>query len=178
MRNWNKGERFKTGVVADVDCTSGGKSLCQRFEVNKFPSIKWGDPSTMEKYTGERDYDSLKKFAFESLKPKCSPVHQDRCGQKEKSLLAEFMALSEDELSERIEEGNQKIKEAEDTFDGETNMLHVEYDQLQERVKALQAKHEQLQKDKDDAIADVRNSGLDLMNAVRADRAKNAKAEL
>lgn len=67
MKNWNKGDRLKTSLIADVDCTAEGKPLCERVGVSGFPTIKWGDASNLEDYQGGRKYDDLKKFAKESL---------------------------------------------------------------------------------------------------------------
>jgi len=51
-------------LVADVDCTAEGKSKCQEFQVRSFPTILYGAPgSTLQKYTGSRGFDELKKFA-------------------------------------------------------------------------------------------------------------------
>merc|ERR1719479_657963 len=57
----------KTALVADVDCTTEGKPLCDSNGVKGFPTIKYGDPNNLEKYEGGRDYDSLKEFADENL---------------------------------------------------------------------------------------------------------------
>merc|ERR1711957_475935 len=40
----------KTALVADVDCTAGGKALCDRIGVRGYPTIKQGDPNNMEDY--------------------------------------------------------------------------------------------------------------------------------
>ena len=58
-----------TQLVADVDCTADGKSLCETVGVRGYPSIKWGDPSDLQDYQGGRDFDALKNFADENLKP-------------------------------------------------------------------------------------------------------------
>mmetsp|Transcript_111497 Transcript_111497/g.299239 ORF Transcript_111497/g.299239 Transcript_111497/m.299239 type:complete len:197 (+) Transcript_111497:240-830(+) len=51
-------------LVADVDCTADGKSKCQEFKVRSFPTILYGAPgSTLQKYSGPRGFDELKKFA-------------------------------------------------------------------------------------------------------------------
>jgi len=85
MTNWNKGDRVKTSLIADVDCTAAGKELCDTVGVRGFPSIKWGDPIAMEDYKGGRDYDALNKFAEDNLKPMCSPANLDLCDDEKKS---------------------------------------------------------------------------------------------
>jgi hypothetical protein len=163
MKNWNKGDRVKTSLIADVDCTAEGKPLCEQVGVQGFPSIKWGDVSNLEDYQGGRDYDALKKFAKENLKPMCSPSNLDLCDEDKKKEIATFQALSDDDLSAKIEEKKAAIKNAEDTFS--------------EEVKKLQDTYKQMQEDKDNTLKEIKQSGLGLMQAVQA-AAKKGKEEL
>merc|ERR1719498_1121298 len=161
MKNWNKGDRTKTSLIADVDCTAEGKPLCEQVGVQGFPTIKWGDVSNLEDYQGGRDYEELKKFAKENLKPMCSPSNLDLCDEDKKKEIAAFQAMSAEDLSAKIEEKKAEIKTAEDTFT--------------EEVKKLQDTYSQLQKDKDSTIANVKKSGLGLMQAVQAHAKKSAE---
>jgi len=164
MKNWNKGERVKTSLVADVDCTSSdGKPLCEEIGVQGFPTIKWGDPSALEDYKGGRDYDAIKKFAKENLKPLCSPANLDFCDEEKKKLISELQAMPAEELSAKIDAIKQEMKDTEETFESE--------------VKKLQKDYEELQKTKDDNIKEVKASGLGLMQAVQKHAIK-AKEEL
>merc|ERR1719183_3483200 len=156
MKNWNKGDRAKTSLIADVDCTSEGKPLCEQVGVQGFPTIKWGDVSNLETYEGGRDYEALKKFAKDNLKPMCSPSNIDLCDDEKKKEIAEFQALSAEDLAAKIEEKKAEMKAAESTFEEEVKKLQSTYEQLQkdkdstiEEVKKLQSTYEQLQKDKD-----------------------------
>merc|ERR1711959_808542 len=65
-------------LIADVDCTTGGKALCDQVGVRGYPTIKHGDPNNLEDYKGGRDYAALEKFA-KGLKPVCSPAKMDLC---------------------------------------------------------------------------------------------------
>lgn len=163
MKNWNKGDRLKTSLIADVDCTGDSKPLCEQVGVEGFPTIKWGDVSNLEKYEGGREYDALKKFAKENLKPMCSPANIDLCDDEKKKEIAEFEAMSAEDLEAKIEEKKAAIKEAEETFT--------------EEVKKLQDHYQKLQKDKDDEVAEVKKSGLGLMQAVQAHAKKAAAKE-
>jgi hypothetical protein len=155
MKNWNKGDRAKTSLIADVDCTAeGSKALCETHGVRGFPTIKWGDPSALEKFEGGRKYDDLKKFAKENLKPMCSPSNIDLCDEQKKKEIAALQKLPADELASQINAKTAEIKAAEEKFDAD--------------VKELQATYEKLQKDKDAALAAVKDSGLGLMQAVQA----------
>jgi hypothetical protein len=158
MKKWNKGDRSKTSVIGDVDCTGAGKPLCETHGVQGFPTIKWGDPSSLEKYEGGRDYDALKKFAKENLKPMCSPTNIDLCDDEKKKKIQELQAIPADDLKKQIEEKTEEIKTLETTFE--------------EEVKKLQESYEKLQKDKDATIAEVKASGLGLMQAVQAAKKK------
>jgi len=160
MKKWNKGDRSKTSLIADVDCTAAGKPLCETHGVQGFPTIKWGDPSALEDYKGARDYEGLKKFAKENLKPMCSPSNIDLCDDDMKKKIGDLQAMSADELKKTIEEKKAEQKTLEETFETE--------------VKGLQATYEKLQKDKDETVANVKKSGLGLMQAVQA----HAKKEL
>merc|ERR1712086_895513 len=163
MKNWNKGDRTKTSLIQDVDCTSEtGKPLCEKIGVEGFPTIKWGDASNLEAYEGGRDYDAMKKFAKENLKPLCSPANIDLCDDAKKKEIADFQAMPIADLEKQIEEKKAEMKTAEDTFT--------------EEVKKLQDTYAQLQKDKDEAVASVKASGLGLMQAVQAHAKKSAPA--
>jgi len=163
MKNWNKGDRVKTSLIQDVDCTSeSGKPLCEKVGVEGFPTIKWGTADNMEKYEGGRDYDALKKFAKDNLKPMCSPANIDLCDAEKKAEIAKFQAMASEDLEKEIEDKKAEIKTAEDTFT--------------EDVKKLQDTYTQLQKDKDEAVASVKASGLGLMQAVQAHAKKSAPA--
>lgn len=53
-------------LVADVDCTAEGRSMCSKNEIRSFPTIMYGEPGALQKYTGSRGFAELKRFA-ESL---------------------------------------------------------------------------------------------------------------
>jgi len=155
-----------TALVADVDCTAAGKPLCDANGVQGFPTIKYGDPSALEKYEGGRDFDSLKKFADENLKPMCSPANMDLCDDDQKAELNKLMEMSLDDLETAITEGEKKITDAEENFKTE--------------LQKLQDQYQELMKTKEDTIAEVKSSGLGRMKSVLAHRsnASDDKDEL
>jgi hypothetical protein len=165
MKNWNKGDRAKTSVIADVDCTGEGKPLCDDSGVKGFPTIKWGDRDNLEDYDGGRDYEALKAFAKENLKPICSPANLDLCDADKKKEIEELQALDLAALEAKVEEKKKLIKDAETHFETE--------------LKQLQDTYQKLQEDKDNAIKEVKASGLGLMSAVlAAKKAGGGKDEL
>ena len=66
--DWDSlGAKFKdskTVVIADVDCTAGGKSLCDEKGVRGYPTIKYYNPPDEEgeDYKGGRYLAALTKF--------------------------------------------------------------------------------------------------------------------
>jgi len=147
-------EGHKTALVADVDCTAGGKPLCDSNGVRGFPTIKYGDPNNLEDYKGGRDFDALSKFASENLKPVCSPSNIDLCDATQKAEIEKFQAMSADELDAAIAAKDKEAADAESTFKSE--------------VEKLQKKYEQLQKDKETTLENIKKSGLGIMKAVKA----------
>ena len=157
-------EGSKTALVGDVDCTAAGKPLCDSNGVQGFPTIKYGDPNALEDYQGGRDYDALKKFADENLKPVCGPSNLDLCDDEKKKEIEELMALSAEDLDGKITEGEGKIEAAEKLFKDE--------------LEKLQKNYEKLQKDKEATIAEVKASGLGLLKSVKAAKKAGGKEEL
>jgi len=155
----------KVGLVADVDCTSSGRPLCDKAGVKGYPTIKWGDPNAMEDYKGGRDFDSLLAFAQESVdKPICSPANTEPCDDDQKAEIEKYTSMSTEELKAEVEKKEKEEEEANSTFEAE--------------VKKLQETYEQLQKDKDATLAAIKDSGLGMMKAVLALGGGSDKSEL
>ena len=93
---WNKlmdeysGDAVK--LVADVDCTSKGKSLCEEHGVRGYPTLKYGDPTDLQDYKGGRDMKDLKKHVETKLTPMCSPKNIDLCDDAKKAEIEKFKA--------------------------------------------------------------------------------------
>jgi len=97
-----KYEGSDTRLVADVDCTADGKSLCEKQQVGGYPTIKYGDPGDMKDYEGGRSYEDLEKFAEENLGPTCGPANLDLCDEKKKKKIEEYMKMSLDKLEGKM----------------------------------------------------------------------------
>jgi len=143
-----------TALVADVDCTTGGKDLCETHGIRGYPSIKWGDPSALEDYQGGRSLKDLQTFAAENLKPICSPSNLDLCDDEKKAEITKYQAMSDADLEAAIAGKKKEIEAAEEAFNT--------------GLKGLQETYEKLQKDKDEGIKAIKDSGLGLMQAVAA----------
>ena len=59
-------------LVGESDCTAAGKTLCEDLQVQVYPTLKYGDPTSLTDYQGARDLDGLKRFADSELRPACS----------------------------------------------------------------------------------------------------------
>eukprot|EP00658_Telonema_sp_P-2_P031400 TRINITY_DN234_c0_g1_i2.p1 TRINITY_DN234_c0_g1~~TRINITY_DN234_c0_g1_i2.p1 ORF type:complete len:212 (+),score=76.47 TRINITY_DN234_c0_g1_i2:128-763(+) len=145
----------KTALVAECDCTVH-QDLCSKHGVQGYPTIKYGDPNNLEDYQGGRDLDAFKAFATESLGPSCGPTNLDLCSAEQKASIEEAMALDTEALKTKIAQGEQTIEDAESTFKAE--------------VEKLQAKYEQLTKDKEETIAKTKKSGLGMLKSVLASK--------
>merc|ERR1712110_200188 len=99
-----------------------------------------GDPAALEAYEGGRDFDSLKKFADENLKPLCSPKNIDLCDDEKKAQIKKLQAMSAEDLQKAVDEKEEQVSAAGKTFD--------------EEVEKLQKRYEELEKEKTEKIAE------------------------
>jgi len=152
-----------TALVADVDCTADGKDLCTSQGVKGYPTIKWGDPASLEDYKGGRDYASLEKFANESLKPMCSPANIDLCDADKKADIEKFLGMAGEELDTLISDNEKKIEQLETDFKA--------------GVEALQAKYQSLMETKEKDEEEIKNAGLGLMKACKTHAAKSSGSD-
>ena len=142
-----------TQLIADVDCTTpNNDAFCNANGVQGFPTLKWGDPDDLQEYQGPRSYEALKEFAEANLKPMCSVKNIDLCDDEKKTLIEKYQRMSVEDLEAAVEEKMQLIDDAEKNFDDE--------------VEKLQQKYESLEKERSEAVAAVKASGLGLMNSV------------
>jgi len=105
----------RTVLVADVDCTAGGESLCGKHGVRGYPTIKVfkkdGNPQG-EDYNGPREYQGLKRFVDTNLAgPECSLEDKAGCGKDELKILEESEAMSVADRRERINKLEADIKD-------------------------------------------------------------------
>jgi len=149
-------------LIADVDCTAGGKSLCNEVGVRGYPTIKHGDPNDLQDYKGGRDFAALKKFA-EGLGPQCGPANLDLCDEAKKKQIEEFMALGSAGREAMIKEK-----------DAEVTKLEADFKQF---VDGLQKSYTEANEKKDKDIEAVKAAGLGLLKSVHAHE-KKAKSEL
>jgi len=152
----------KTILIADVDCTTTGKELCNDVGVRGYPTIKFGDPNNLEDYKGGRTLKDLKKHAEENLGPSCGPENLDLCDDAKKAQIEKYQAMSAADLDTFIEESTNKMEKAESDF--------------KKFVEGLQKQYEDENKAKDATVEEIKGSGLGFAKAVKA--SKKAKEEL
>jgi len=150
----------KTALVADVDCTGGGQSLCQSVGVRGYPTIKYGDPNNLEDYQGGRDFDALKQFAEANLGPSCGPDNLDLCDDEKKAMIEKFSKMAPSDLDAAIQEKTDSIEK-------------LEQDN-KDMLATLQKQYQDASAQKDKYVAEIKNSGLGLMKAVAAHKSKEA----
>jgi len=162
----------KEALVADVDCTADGKSLCEELGVQGFPTIKYGDPSDLQDYQGGRTFDDLKAFASTNLGPQCGPKYLDLCDDAKKAEIAKFSAMSASELDAFVEKGAAKVEELEEAFKAFVGTLDAQVkeagDKKEEIMPKLREEYGKKSEEKDKAVAEVKASGIGLAKAVKA----------
>jgi len=164
--DWDKlMEAFKdhpTILVADVDCTAGGKSLCTDLGVRGYPTIKYGDANELEDYKGGRDFKALEEFA-KGLKPQCSPANIDLCDDAKKADIERMQKMSKEDREKEIAEKTQQIEKLEADF--------------KTMLEGLQKQYEEADKKKTADIQAIKDSGLGLLKSVHANEAKKKASE-
>ncbi|CAK9038895.1 Protein disulfide-isomerase-like protein EhSep2 [Durusdinium trenchii] len=149
-------------LIADVDCTAGGKSKCEEVGIRGYPSIKYGDPDDLQDYNGGRSLADLQKFA-KGLGPMCGPANMDLCDDAKKTQITEFLAMDAKKRESMIKEKEAEIEKLESDF--------------KTFVEGLQKQYQESSDKKDKDVEEIKSSGLGLLKAVSAYQ-KKAKSEL
>lgn len=147
-------------LVGSVDCTSDkGKEICNANGVRGFPTIQFGNPNAMEKYSGGRSFEDLKSFA-DTLSPPCGPTMLDHCSPEQLDILHEFMDIPLEDLNKLLDEKKQEIKDIQEHFDIE--------------VKKLQAKYQELSNEKTKLENDIRSGSYSVLLSVIAHKSEES----
>ena len=88
----------------------------------------------------------------------------DLCDSEKKAQIKKYQGMSLDDLAAEVELEENKIMDAEENFEAE--------------VQKLQEKYEQMDREKDEAIAKVKSAGLGLMKSVLKSKEVPPKDEL
>jgi len=139
--DWDKlGTEFansKSAVIVDVDCTKE-QSLCGKYGVKGYPTIKYFDGSSAEgtDYKGGRSYDDLKKFVEENLASTCSNDDREGCSDEQIKLLDEAAGMSAEDRAAEVAKLQKEQADAQTKFETSLKELQNTYEQLQADLKA------------------------------------------
>jgi hypothetical protein len=129
----------KTVIIADVDCTAGGKPLCEKYGVRGYPTIKYFNPPDEEgeDYKGGRTLADLKKFATNELGPGCSVDTLDNCTEEQKTTLQEYIDMPAEERATMLESLKTELKEAESKHEALLKELQSTYKSSMDSLEKL-----------------------------------------
>lgn len=131
-------------LIGEVDCTQE-KGLCAEFEVEGYPTLYYGDPSSPSAYDGARDYASLSEFAKENLNEKiCSVFNTESCEPDEKAIIEDLEKKSLEELTTMVTEVEKQAEDAEVEFEEKVKILQEQYETIvqgyNDKVESLKDK--------------------------------------
>eukprot|EP00591_Stephanopyxis_turris_P004304 CAMPEP_0195521444 /NCGR_PEP_ID=MMETSP0794_2-20130614/18697_1 /TAXON_ID=515487 /ORGANISM="Stephanopyxis turris, Strain CCMP 815" /LENGTH=165 /DNA_ID=CAMNT_0040651003 /DNA_START=244 /DNA_END=742 /DNA_ORIENTATION=- len=143
------------GLIGAVDCGGAGRDICAREDIGPLPSLKYGDPDSLEFYGGGAELEELRGFARENLVEFCSAdsIRIKNCSGEETALIATFQAMTTKELDDEIKSMEETIESAKSRFTTEAEKLNELYSDL------LEAKEK--------VVAGAESNGLSLMKEVR-----------
>ncbi len=145
--DWDKlGDIFsdsKTVLIADVDCTTAGKPLCEKYGVKGYPTIKYFNPpdETGEDYKGGRSFDDLKKFSETELGPGCSVDTLENCSDQQKKDLETYIAMKAEERDAMLKELKESVATAEKTHEALLKTLQETYKKSMDDLEALKGEN-------------------------------------
>jgi len=129
----------KTVIIADVDCTAGGKPLCDKYGVKGYPTIKYFNPPDEEgeDYKGGRDLPALKKFVETELGPGCSADTKENCSAEQLKELQTYMDMDATERATKLDTMKAALKKAEDDHNELLKGLQAQFKESQDGLEKL-----------------------------------------
>jgi len=129
----------KTVLIADVDCTAAGKSLCEKHGIRGYPTIKYYNPPDEEgeDYKGGRDLPALKKFAETELGPGCAVDTKENCSAEQLTELEKYVAMSDEERTKQLDELKSKMTAAEEAHNELLKGLQAQFKESQDSLEKL-----------------------------------------
>jgi len=141
--DWDSlGAKFKdskTVLIADVDCTASGKSLCDKVGVRGYPTIKYYNPPDEEgeDYKGGRDLAALTKFVETELGPGCSVDTKENCSADELAKLDEYIKMDAGERASKLEMMKKAMADAEEKHNELLKQLQATFKESQDGLEKL-----------------------------------------
>jgi len=129
----------KTVIVADVDCTAAGKSLCDKMGVRGYPSLKFFNPPDEEgeDYKGGRDLNTMKKFVETDLGPGCSVDMKENCSAEQLAALQQYIDMDATERTAKLESMKKAMADAEETHNELLKTLQSTFKESQEGLEKI-----------------------------------------
>jgi hypothetical protein len=129
----------KTVIIADVDCTAGGKPLCDKYGVRGYPTIKYFNPPDEEgeDYKGGRDLAALKKFVETELGPGCSVDTKENCSAEQLTELEKYIAMPAEERDTKLADMKAKMAKAEEDHNELLKTLQAQFKESQDGLEKL-----------------------------------------
>jgi len=126
-------------LIADVDCTAGGKPLCDKYGVKGYPTIKYFNPPDEEgeDYKGGRDLAALKKFAETELGPGCSVDAKENCSAEQLKDLEKYISMDPAEREKKMTDLKDALKKAEDDHNELLKQLQAQFKESQDGLEKL-----------------------------------------
>jgi len=141
-------------LIADVDCTAEGEQLCTDHEIGGYPTLKFGDPDSLEEYAGMTEFEDLLTFARENLGPSCGPENMELCNDEQKATIEEIKALGLQKIEAKLDEYQKFTTSEEEKFYNEVDKLQEVYDKLVE--------------ERDEAVKDAGSKDLIMLEKISA----------
>jgi len=141
--DWDSlGAKFKDSskvLIADVDCTAGGKSLCEKHGVRGYPTIKYYNPPDEEgeDYKGGRDLAALTKFVETELGPGCSVDAKENCSAEQLADLQKYIEMDAEERKTKLESMKKAMADAEEKHNELLKQLQATFKESQEALEKL-----------------------------------------
>jgi len=141
--DWDSlGDKFKDStkvLIADVDCTAAGKSLCDKHGVRGYPTIKYYNPPDEEgeDYKGGRDLAALTKFVETELGPGCSVDAKENCSADQLEKLQTYIAMDAAERAEKLASMKKALTDAEETHNELLKQLQATFKESQDALEKL-----------------------------------------
>ena len=151
-------------LIAEVDCDGDGSDLCDAHGIEGYPTIKYGDPSSLEEYELETEFREMKEFASSNLKPVCSPNNIDLCDGEKRATIEKFQSMDIAELKKKIATLEKEMKDASEKLEATQTRIEEEYQQLEE--------------DKEDKVLAIKESGLMTMKMVYAAMLEDSEEDI
>jgi len=129
----------KTVIIADVDCTAGGKPLCDKFGVRGYPTIKYFNPPDEEgeDYKGGRDLPALKKFVESELGPGCSADTKENCSAEQLTELQKYIDMDAGERESKLTSMKEALTKAEEEHNALLKTLQEQFKTSQDALEKL-----------------------------------------